>query len=269
MNNKILIIGNGYIADNFIFSVKDLYNVTVYARNKNIEYTNVTYIYALTENIDLIENTFDNIFILSGISRPNKFSLLNEVVYANVFLVSKILDFAKQNNSKIFYPATSLALSNTTSKLNYYSYSHTIAIDIIKQSNVNYTICYLHNIYGNLTEMPKKNKMVIDKFIDCYYNRQPVTLINNGLQRRIFTHITDVIAYMIYSLNNKNTEVNLIKNNIMYSIKEIAELLNLQTHTEESKLYSLDDPHILPIDDIGEWIESIDIKEWIINRIQI
>jgi nucleoside-diphosphate-sugar epimerase len=267
--NKILILGNGYIADNFIFSVKDLYNVTVYARNKNVEYPNVTYIYGETENLDLIENSFDNIFILSGISRPNESSLLNDVIYANVFLVSKILDFAAKNNSKIFYPATSLALSNKTSKLNYYSYSHTIAIDIIKQYNSNYTICYLHNIYGSLTETPKKNKMVIDKFIDCYYENQPVTLINNGLQRRIFTHIADVVNYMIYSLNDKNTEVNLIKNNTMYSIKEIVELLNLQTNNEESKIYSLDDPYILPIDDIGDWNESIDIKEWIINKIKI
>ena len=265
---KILIIGNGYIADNLIFSIKDTYDVTVYARNRYIEYENVTYIYDSIENIHFIKNNFDNIFILSGISRPDK-SSLSEVVYANVFLLSKILDFATQYDSKIFYPATSLALTTATSKLNFYSYSHTIAIDMIKQSKVNYTICYLHNIYGSLTETPKKNKMVIDNFIDCHYNDRPATLINNGSQRRIFTHIADVISYMIYSLNRKNTEVNLIKNNIMYSVKEIANFLNLRTYTEESKVYSLDDPYILPIDDIGEWSESIDIKDWITHKIKI
>ena len=266
---KILIIGNGYLADNLLFSIKDRHNVTVYARNKYIEYNNVTYIYGSIENLDCIKNNFDNVFILSGISRPNKLSLLHEVIYANVFLVAKVLDFATQTNAKIFYPASSLALSNATNKLNYYSYSHTIAIDMIKQSNVRHTICYLHNVYGNLTLLNKKNKMVIDNFIDCYYTNQPVTLINNGLQKRIFTHITDVISYMIYSLNDINKEVNLIKNNIMYSIKEIADLLSLQTKFENNSLYSLDDPYILPIDEIGDWIESIDIKNWINTKIKI
>ncbi len=37
MSARILVIGNGYIADNFIYSVKDKYDVTVYARLKNIE----------------------------------------------------------------------------------------------------------------------------------------------------------------------------------------------------------------------------------------
>jgi hypothetical protein len=57
--------------------------------------------------------------------------------------------------SKIFYPATSLALSNTTNKLNYYAYSHTIVVDLIKNFKLPYTICYLHNIYGSLTNSIK------------------------------------------------------------------------------------------------------------------
>jgi nucleoside-diphosphate-sugar epimerase len=267
--NSILIIGNGYIADNFIFSTKDKFKVTVLARRKNVEYDNVTYIYDAIENIDKMQNHFDNIFILSGISRPNKDNSLSEVIYANVFLVSKVLDFAKKNNSKIFYPATSLALSETTSRLNFYSYSHTIAIDLIKQSKLNYTICYLHNIYGNLTNLPKKNKMVIDNFIDCYYNKTEVQLINNGAQRRVFTHIKDVIEYMIYSLNELSNEVNLIKTSKLYSIKEVADLLELNTKAVDSSAYSLEDPYILPYGSLGEWNESIDLKEWIINKIKI
>jgi len=269
MNKKVLIIGNGYIADNFIFSIKDIHEVTVYARTKNIEYDNVTYIYGLIENINLIKNDFDNIFILFGHSRPDSISPLNEVVYTNIFLTAKILDFAIENMSKIFYPATSLSLSNTTNKLNYYSYSHTVAIDMIKQTKLSYTICYLHNIYGSLTNTPKKNKMVIDHFVDSYYSKTFVQLINNGIQKRIFTHIYDVIQYMISSLNNNIIEVNLVKNNKMYSIKEIANLLDLQTNIVQNKLYSTEDPYIFPIDNIEGWTETIDIKEWIINKIKI
>ena len=269
MSAKILVIGNGYIADNFIFSTKDKYDVTVYARSKNIEYDNVTYIYDSVERIDKLRNEFDYIYILFGHSRPNTTSTLSEVIHSNVYLVSKILDFANINASKIFYPATSLALSDSTSRLNHYSYTHTIAIDMIKQSKLTYTICYLHNVYGSLTGAAKKNKMVIDNFIDCYYNKHHVQLINNGRQRRIFTHISDVIDYMILSLNSTSTEVNLVKDNAMYSIKEIADLLELQTLSVSNALYSLDDPYTLAIDDLGTWQEQIDIKDWIINKVKI
>jgi len=268
MSTKILVIGNGYLADNFVHSIKDVYDVTVYARSRHVEYDNVTYIYDLVENIDKLNNNFDIIYILFGHSRPNTTSLLNEVIYTNVYLVSKILDFASNNTSKIFYPATSLALSDLTSKLNHYSYSHTIVIDMIKQSKLTYTICYLHNIYGNLTGAVKKNKMVIDNFIDCYNTKHRVQLINNGAQRRIFTHVSDVTNFMIISLGSNSKEINLVKNNNMYSIKEIADLLELQTESVSSTLYSLSDPCINPIDDIGVWQEQIDIKDWIINKIK-
>jgi UDP-glucose 4-epimerase len=268
MGKNILVIGNGYIADNFIFSVKDKYNVTTYARNKNMEYNNVTYIYDSIENIDLVQNNFNYIYILFGNSRPNINDKLNEVLYTNVYLVSKILDYAKKNMSKIFYPATSLSLSNNTNNLNYYSYSHTITIDIIKKYGLTYNICYLHNIYGNLTKIPKKNKMVIDNFIDCYYYKQKACLINNGKQKRIFTHISDVIKFMILCLDLDLPEVNLIKRNSMYSIKEIADILNLQTYNVDSTLYSLEDPYILPLNDLENiWSETIDVKDWLLTNI--
>jgi nucleoside-diphosphate-sugar epimerase len=111
--------------------------------------------------------------------------------------------------------------------------------------------------------------MVIDNFIDCYYNKHHVQLINNGGQRRIFTHISDVIDYMILSLNSTSTEVNLVKDNAMYSIKEIADLLELQTLSVSNALYSLDDPYTLAIDDLGTWQEQIDIKDWIITKVKI
>jgi len=140
---------------------------------------------------------------------------------------------------------------------------------MIRQSKLIYTICYLHNIYGSLTGAPKKNKMVIDNFIDCYHTKHHVQLINDGKQRRIFTHISDVIDYMMLSLNSISTEVNLVKDNVMYSIKEIADLLELQTLSVNSTLYSLDDPYTLAIDDLGIWKEQIDIKDWIINKVKI
>lgn len=266
---KILVIGNGYIADNFIFYYKDIHDITVYARSKYTEYDNVSYVYGAIEDIDILHNNYDNVFILFGYSRPSIPLSLNEVIYTNVYLVAKILDFASKNMSRIFYPATSLSLSIHTCKLNYYSYSHTVTIDMIKQSNVPYTICYLHNIFGNLTNTVKKNKMVIDNFIDCYHTKQPVQLINNGQQRRIFTHISDVVNFMGIAMNLDNKEINLVHHNKMYSIKEIAELLELSTILVETNLYSLEDPYILPINDIEGWTEYIDIKEWITQSIKI
>lgn len=269
MGKRILIIGNGYIADNFVFTIKDTYDTTVYARNKYLEYDNVTYIYDSIEHIGSIQNNFDAIYILFGHSRPNKTSTLSDVIYSNVYLTCKILEFAVKNNSKIFYPATSLALSDVTKNSSNYSYSHTIVTNMIKRSGLDYTICYLHNVYGSLTGADKKNKMVIDNFIDCYHSKQSAKLINNGQQRRIFTHISDVVTYMKDSIDYHRGEVNLVKNNTMYSIKELAELLELHTDNVQDVLYSLDDPYLLPIDDVGTWYEQIDIKDWIINKVKI
>lgn len=111
--------------------------------------------------------------------------------------------------------------------------------------------------------------MVIDNFIDCYHSKQYVQLINNGIQRRIFTHISDVMNFMKMSLESDSKEVNLVKNNKMYSIKEIADLLELQTVNVSNALYSLSDPDVTKIDELGVWEEQIDIKDWIINKVKI
>ena len=267
MRYKILVVGNGFIADNFIFKFKDDHYITVYARNKNIEYDNVAYVYGSIDCIENITNDFDCIYILFGYSRPSNVIPLSDMIYTNVYLVSKILEYAYKNSSKIFYPATSLALPST-SVINNYTYSHLMAIDIIKRSDLNYTICYLHNIYGNLSGAYKKNKMVVDNFIDSYQTKQPVQLINNGSQKRIFTHISDVINFMITSISFESKEVNLVKNNNMYSIKELADLLELSYVYVNSDMYTLDDPYVSPIGSIDNWSEQIDIKHWLLTDIK-
>jgi nucleoside-diphosphate-sugar epimerase len=264
-NRKLLVIGNGFISDNFVFKFKDLYDITVYARNKNIEYEGVSYIYQPVEQLHNLINDFSCIYILFGKSRPSLTDSLSDVIYANVYLVSKVIEFATPTKTKIYFPATSLALSESTKYRTLYSLSHCITIDMIKRSNLPYTICYLHNIYGNLTDKVKKNKMVVDNFIEAYKNNTKVQLINNGLQRRIFTHVSDVVDYMITCINFSREEVNLIKHSRMYAVKELADLLNLNTNNITDPMYSLDDPFIEKLDELHNWAEKIDIKQWILN----
>ena len=264
-NRKLLVIGNGFISDNFVFKFKDFYDITVYARNKNIEYDNVTYIYKPVEQLHTLINDFSCIYILFGRSRPSLNDSISDVIYANVYLLSKVIDFATPNLTKIYFPATSLALSESTKYMTPYALSHCIAVDIIKRSILPYTICYLHNIYGNLTGNIKKNKMVVDNFINACKNNTKVQLINNGMQRRIFTHVSDVVDYMITCINSSREEVNLIKHANMYSVKELAELLDLRTINISNPMYSLDDPYIGQLDELYNWTEQIDIKQWILN----
>ena len=107
--------------------------------------------------------------------------------------------------------------------------------------------------------------MVVDNFINACKNNTKVQLINNGMQRRIFTHVSDVVDYMITCINSSREEVNLIKHANMYSVKELAELLDLRTINISNPMYSLDDPYIGQLDELYNWTEQIDIKQWILN----
>lgn len=271
MNKNILIVGNGYVGSNLALKLYELnYNVTILTNHTENQIPGVTYMHVNVDDLYLMSNTFTNIFVLNGYSRLTSIKKYSDVINSKYYVLSKILEYAIQNDSKIFYLTTSLCLSELTSTNNFYSYIHTVCIDLIKQyyhwNTLNYHICYAHNIYGNLTSFEKKNKMFVDNLIEAIQTKNSITLYNGGNQKKVFTHIYDVINYMILSLDiENNKEVNLVKNPKIYSIKELTELCNVKYNTVDDSLYTMIDPVITKLDVIENWIETIDIKQWLTN----
>lgn len=268
---KILIIGNGFIGDNLAYVLSGMdHHITIYARHKSIEYDHIHYIYGPIESIFNIANNFDHIFILYGYSRISAIKAFSDAVKVNYYLLTRILDFA--NKSKIHYIASSLVLSNDTCNSTEYAYLHSLAVNTIKQYNkwyrLSYNIMYLHNIYGNLTLKEKQHKMVVDNLLDAFKNKTVFSLINGGVQRRIFTHISDIMTYFIYSLNDQHIckEVNLVKNNKLYSVLELVETLGVSCNYLADSRYNISDPYTTTIDDLGMWSETIDIVDWLIEQ---
>ena len=64
---------------------------------------------------------------------------------------------------------------------------------------------------------------VIGIFEKQYKNKQPLTVVKPGTQRRNFTHIDDIIRGIIESSNKTNKEI-MIGNKKSYSIIEVAKL---------------------------------------------
>ena len=165
--------------------------------------------------------------------------------------------------------------------LNAYSYSKYFGEQLCKMYSANYgldTVCFRgFNIYGN--RMPKKGQyaLVMGIFNRQIDNKESLTIVGDGNQRRDFIHVSDVCRGLIAGATSSRKQNGAVYNlgyGKNYSINDVADMMT------KAKYHKVQHTYIPPrngeakvtLADISKiraslgWEPQITLDEWIGNK---
>ena len=244
---KIIIVtgGAGFIGSNLIrfllertnFNILSIDNYTTGSMKNHVINKNVKYINGQNKDISRILRNYKKkikiIYHFGEFSRIyQSFLHTKDCVNSNIYNSFEVINFAKDNNIKIIYSATSSNLGNDGKDQNSspYAWTKTKNIELIKNYGdwfgLRYEILYFYNVYGPGQIKNGKMSALIAIFEKQYKNKKPLTIVKPGTQLRDFTHIDDIIEGCYKAvIKNKNKEY-MLSSGKKFSILQIAKMFN-------------------------------------------
>jgi len=232
---RILVTGGlGFVGSTLVDRLVELgNNVTVIDNLSSIssskDYKNdlVTYLINDIKNIHQInfEKKFEVIYHLAGLARIQP-SFENPLAYVEVNIsgTAIICELAKNHNAKLIYSSSS-SINNGKHKTPY-TFSKWGGEEVLKTwkacYNLNASICRFYNVYGPREPKTGDYATVIRKFIRQHKNKEPLTIVGDGEQRRDFTHVSDIIEGLIKVASINQNDLFHLGRGINYSINELA-----------------------------------------------
>tara|TARA_B110000211_G_C14086545_1_gene556950 strand:+ start:1880 stop:2728 length:849 start_codon:yes stop_codon:yes gene_type:complete len=232
---RILVTGGlGFVGSTLVDRLVELgNNVTVIDNLSSIssskDYKNdlVTYLINDIKNINQInfEKKFEVIYHLAGLARIQP-SFENPLAYVEVNIsgTAIICELAKNHNAKLIYSSSS-SINNGKHKTPY-TFSKWGGEEVLKTwkecYNLNASICRFYNVYGPREPKTGDYATVIRKFIRQHKNKEPLTIVGDGEQRRDFTHVSDIIEGLIKVASINQNDLFHLGRGINYSINELA-----------------------------------------------
>jgi len=248
---------------------------------------------AVGSGYELIETLFKNVdyvFHLAAESRIQP-TIENPVlaVKTNVLGTCNVLQAARKNGVKrVIYSSTSSAYGLTNpipnkedmrkDCLNPYSVSKTAGEELCQMYSSLFgleTIIFRYfNVYGERQPTKGQYAPVIGLFQDQHFNGNPMTVVGDGLQRRDYVHVSDVVEANILATTTKNKdaigEIFNIGTGINYSVLDLVNLIGgNEAHFEfiperpgESKETLSDSSKAF---DCLQWKPKINLEEWIVK----
>ena len=203
----------------------------------HIKSNQVKYIKAENKDIEKILKSYKKkikvIFHFGEFSRIfQSFKNYKKCFEYNIHHSLKVIDFAKDNNIKLIYSATSSNLGNNgrDENLSPYAWSKSKNIELIKNYSkwfgLKYELVYFYNVYGPGQIINSHMAAVIGIFEQQYLKNKPLTVVKPGTQKRDFTHIDDIIngCYLAWKKGKQNEYM--LGTQKTYTIKEIAKFFN-------------------------------------------
>ena len=239
MKKQILVTGGaGFIGSNLCQRLSLDKNNKVYSLDnyftgsKNNHVDNVTYIEGSTSDIDkLIKFVPDMVYHLGEYSRVEQsFDDIEKVWKYNKDGIFAVLEFVRKHGCKILYAGSSTkfgdgGLGRSASP---YAWTKASNTELVQNYgtwfNVPYAITYFYNVYGNREIQTGKYATLIALFKEKMKNKEPLTIVSPGSQKRNFTHIDDIINGLILVGENGYGDEFGIGSPEAYSIKEIAQM---------------------------------------------
>ncbi len=224
MKKKILVTGGaGFVGSHLCEKLAQNSNYEVYSLDnyftgsKANHVAHVTYIEGLTADIDkLVPFAPDD-----DIEKVWKFN--KDGIFA-------VLEFVRKAGCKILYAGSSTkfgdgGLGRSASPYAWTKATNTeLVMNYGAWFNVPYAITYFYNVYGPREIQTGKYATLIALFKEKMKNKEPLTIVSPGAQKRNFTHIDDIINGLILVGENGYGDEFGIGSPEAYSIKEIAEM---------------------------------------------
>ena len=231
MKNILVIGGCGFIGSHLVDKLNKKHNVIVLDNQFSgyFKFSKTLYINDKSENINkhFKKIKIDLVYHFGEFSRINQ-SFINtkDCLDFNIKGTLEVIKFCTERKIKLIYSASS-AIQNNKQNLSPYAYSKYHNLNLIKNYSkwfgLKYNILYFFNVYGPRQIKSGAMATVIGIFEKQYKNKQPLTVVKPGTQRRNFTHIDDIVRGIIESSNKTNKEI-MIGNKKSYSIIEVAKL---------------------------------------------
>ena len=246
MKKNIIVItgGAGFIGSSLIkYFIKNKFkekiisidNYSTGNKKNHFQNNNVKYVNGENKNINKLlkscKNKIKVIFHFGEFSRIyQSFIKYKECFDYNIHHSSQVIEFAKNNNIKIIYSATSSNLGNNgeDENLSPYAWTKSKNIELIKNYNkwfgLKYELVYFYNVYGPGQIMKSPMSAVIGIFESRYKKGLPLTIVRPGTQRRDFTHISDIVRGCLLAWKKGNQNDYMLGTKKNYSIIEIAKM---------------------------------------------
>ena len=243
MRKKILVTGGaGFVgshlcerlASNPKNSVYSLDNYFTGSKENHVP--NVTYIEGPTADIDkLIDFAPDMVYHLGEYSRVEQsFDDIDKVWKYNKDGIFAVLEFVRKHGCKILYAGSSTkfgdgGLGRSASP---YAWTKASNTELVQNYgvwfNVPYAITYFYNVYGPREIQTGKYATLIALFKQKMKNKEKLTIVSPGTQKRNFTHIDDIINGLVLVGENGYGDEFGIGSPEAFSIKEIAEMFGAE-----------------------------------------
>ena len=193
-----------------------------YIKGENKDINNLLKLYKKRIKVIFHFGEFSRIF--------QSFKMYKKCFEYNIHHSLKVIEFAKENNIKIIYSATSSNLGNNgkDEALSPYAWSKSKNIELIRNYSkwfgLKYEFVYFYNVYGEGQIINSPMSAVIGIFEEQYKKGQPLTVVKPGTQRRDFTHIDDIVKGCILAWKKGSQNEYMLGTKKNYSILEIAKM---------------------------------------------
>ena len=244
MKNLIVVTGGaGFIGSNLIkylikktkLKILSIDNYSTGNIKNHINHKNVRYIKC--ENIDiskklkLYKKKIKVIFHFGEFSRVfQSFYNIKSYMNYNIYNSFEVINFAKDNQIKIIYSATSSNLGNNGKDENSspYSWCKSKNIELIKNYSkwfgLKYELLFFYNVYGLGHISVGKMATIIGIFEDQYINKKTLTIVKPGTQKRDFTHVDDIVEGCYLAMKRGRNSEYMFCSGKKYSIIQIAKM---------------------------------------------
>ena len=182
----------------------------------------------------LVPETPDLLYHLGEYSRTEQSHFEPEIVFElNTVGTFSVLEFVREKKCKLIYAGSSTKFADGGLGRDQSPYAFTKATNTELVRNygtwygINYAITYFYNVYGNREIASGPYATVIARFIDRYKKGEPLTVTAPGTQKRIFTHVDDIVdGLIVVGEKGMGDEFGLGAAE-SYSILDIAEMFNV------------------------------------------
>ena len=224
-----------FVKNNYKYKIISIDNYSSGTRKNHLIHKNVKYIKGDNKNINNLlikyKKKIKVIFHFGEFSRIfQSFKNYEKCFDYNIHSSFKVIEFAKNNNIKIIYSATSSNLGNNgkDENLSPYAWSKSKNIELIKNYSkwfgLKYELVYFYNVYGPGQILNSQMSAVIGIFEELYRKKKSLTIVRPGTQRRDFTHIDDIVRGCFLAWKKGNQNEYMLGTKKTYSILEIAKL---------------------------------------------